>query len=86
MRSFEGKSRSSPVRVPALAQPRRRSSRRKAPRVVIAARRTDQGDAVLRQIEALGGEGLSVRTDVTKAADINGDCTDRRRIGRRKLP
>jgi len=39
-------------------------------KVVIAARRSDQGESVLRQIEALGSEGLFVRTDVTRGADV----------------
>ena len=42
---------------------------REGARVVIAARRTDQSKSVLRQIEALGVEGLFVRTDVSKSAD-----------------
>jgi len=43
---------------------------REGARVVIAARRTDQSEAVLEQIRALGGEGIFVRTDVSRAADI----------------
>jgi A-factor type gamma-butyrolactone 1'-reductase (1S-forming) len=43
---------------------------REGARVVIAARRSDQSDAVVRQIEALGSEGLFIKTDVTKPADI----------------
>jgi len=39
-------------------------------KVAIAARRSDRSEAVLRQIEALGGEGLFVRTDVARAADV----------------
>jgi NAD(P)-dependent dehydrogenase (short-subunit alcohol dehydrogenase family) len=42
----------------------------KGARVVIAARRRDKGEALVRQIEALGSEGLFVQTDVTKRADI----------------
>ncbi len=38
--------------------------------VVIAARRGDKGEAVVRQIEALGGTGVFVQTDVTRRADI----------------
>jgi A-factor type gamma-butyrolactone 1'-reductase (1S-forming) len=37
---------------------------------VIAARRTDQSEAVVAQIRALGGEGFFVGTDVSRAADI----------------
>ena len=37
---------------------------REGAKVVIAARRADQSEAVLKQIEALGAEGLFVRTDV----------------------
>jgi NAD(P)-dependent dehydrogenase (short-subunit alcohol dehydrogenase family) len=43
---------------------------REGARVVVAARREDAGEAVVRQIEALGGEGLFVRTDVTRTPDI----------------
>jgi NAD(P)-dependent dehydrogenase (short-subunit alcohol dehydrogenase family) len=39
-------------------------------RVAIAGRREEQGAAVVREIEALGGEALFVRTDVTREADI----------------
>lgn len=39
-------------------------------RVVLAARRDDQGLAVERAIKEAGGEALFVRTDVTKRADI----------------
>src|SRR4051812_17695719 len=39
-------------------------------RVVVAARREDKSQTVVRQIEALGGEGLFIKTDVTKRADI----------------
>ncbi|HYL72843.1 MAG TPA: glucose 1-dehydrogenase [Bryobacteraceae bacterium] len=43
---------------------------REGAKVVIAARRSDKCEAVLRQIQALGSEGLFVQTDVTKRADI----------------
>jgi NAD(P)-dependent dehydrogenase (short-subunit alcohol dehydrogenase family) len=39
-------------------------------KVVVAARREDKGNAVVQQIEALGGEGIFIRTDVTSQADI----------------
>jgi NAD(P)-dependent dehydrogenase (short-subunit alcohol dehydrogenase family) len=39
-------------------------------KVVVAARREDQGHEVIQQIEALGGEGLFIQTDVTQPADI----------------
>lgn len=39
-------------------------------KVVIAARREDRCQEVVRQVEALGSEGHFIRTDVTKAADI----------------
>ena len=39
-------------------------------KVVIAARRKEQSEAVVRQIEALGSEGLFTQTDVTRRADI----------------
>lgn len=38
--------------------------------VVVAARREDKGQAVLRKIEALGAEGIFIKTDVTRGADI----------------
>jgi NAD(P)-dependent dehydrogenase (short-subunit alcohol dehydrogenase family) len=38
--------------------------------VVIAARRSDKSEAVVRQIESLGSEGLFIQTDVVKRADI----------------
>jgi NADP-dependent 3-hydroxy acid dehydrogenase YdfG len=40
-------------------------------KVVLAARRRDKGESVLREIEAAGGEGLFVQTDVTKTADVD---------------
>ncbi len=39
-------------------------------KVVLAARRRDKGESVLREIEAAGGEGLFVQTDVTRTDDI----------------
>ena len=39
-------------------------------KAVVAARREDRGQAVVRQIEELGSEGLFVKTDVTKRADV----------------
>jgi len=39
-------------------------------KVVVAARREDKSQAVVRQIEALGGEGIFIKTDVTKRVDI----------------
>ena len=38
--------------------------------VVVAARREDKGQAVVQKIEALGSEGLFIKTDVTKSADV----------------
>jgi NAD(P)-dependent dehydrogenase (short-subunit alcohol dehydrogenase family) len=43
---------------------------RQGAKVVIAARRKDQSESVVRQIEKAGGEGLFVQTDVSKGADI----------------
>jgi NAD(P)-dependent dehydrogenase (short-subunit alcohol dehydrogenase family) len=43
---------------------------RQGARLVIAARREDKSEHVVRQIEALGGEALFIKTDVTKSADI----------------
>jgi A-factor type gamma-butyrolactone 1'-reductase (1S-forming) len=39
-------------------------------KVVIAARRKEEGQAVVREIERLGSEGLFVQTDVAKRGDI----------------
>lgn len=39
-------------------------------KVVLAARRRDKGEAVLRDIEAAGGEGVFVPTDVNNTADV----------------
>ena len=39
-------------------------------KVVIAARRAEQSEQVLKQIQALGAEGLFVRADVSKAAEV----------------
>ena len=39
-------------------------------KVVVAARRRDRGEAVLHAIEAAGGLGLFVATDVTRTADV----------------
>ncbi len=43
---------------------------REGAKVVVAARREDKGRAVVEQIEAAGGEGMFIKTDVTKRADI----------------
>lgn len=43
---------------------------REGAKVVIAARREDKSQAVVQQIKALGGEGVFIKTDVTKRADI----------------
>jgi NAD(P)-dependent dehydrogenase (short-subunit alcohol dehydrogenase family) len=39
-------------------------------KVVLAARRREKGEAVLREIEKAGGAGLFVPTDVTKSEDV----------------
>lgn len=39
-------------------------------KVVLAARRRDKGEAVLRDIKAAGGEGIFVQADVTSTADV----------------
>ena len=39
-------------------------------KVVIGARRAEQSEAVVRQIESLGGQGLFIRTDVRLQTDI----------------
>lgn len=43
---------------------------REGAKVVVAARREDKGQAVVRQIEALGSEGLFIKTDVTRRKDV----------------
>ena len=43
---------------------------REGAKVVVAARREDKGESVVRKIEALGGEGVFVKTDVTKRTDV----------------
>jgi NAD(P)-dependent dehydrogenase (short-subunit alcohol dehydrogenase family) len=43
---------------------------REGAKVVIAARRSDKSQEVVRQIEAAGGTGLFIQTDVAKRADI----------------
>ncbi len=43
---------------------------REGAKVVLAARRQDKSEAVLRQVEAAGAEGLFVQTDVTRWADL----------------
>ncbi len=43
---------------------------REGAKVVLAARREDKSPTIVQQIEALGGEGLFIKTDVTKRADI----------------
>lgn len=39
-------------------------------KVVVAGRRTEEGEAVVREIEAAGGEGRFVQTDVTKEDQV----------------
>jgi NAD(P)-dependent dehydrogenase (short-subunit alcohol dehydrogenase family) len=39
-------------------------------KVAIGSRRVEQSEAVVRQIESLGGHGLFIRTDVSRRADI----------------
>jgi NAD(P)-dependent dehydrogenase (short-subunit alcohol dehydrogenase family) len=43
---------------------------REGAKVVIAARRNSQSEAVVRQIEALGSEGLFIKTDVSKRGEV----------------
>lgn len=43
---------------------------REGAKVVVAARREDKGGAVVRKIEALGAEGLFIKTDVTQRKDV----------------
>ncbi len=42
----------------------------KGAKVAITGRREEQGDAVVQQITAAGGEGLFIKTDVTVRADV----------------
>ena len=39
-------------------------------KVVVAARREDKGQTVVDKIDALGAEGLFIKTDVTKRSDF----------------
>lgn len=43
---------------------------REGAKVVIAARRKEQSEAVVRQVEALGGEGHFIQTDVASRTDV----------------
>ena len=43
---------------------------REGAKVVIAARRNDKSEAVVRRIEELGTEGLFLQTDVSKRAEV----------------
>lgn len=43
---------------------------RQGAKVVVAARRESEGEETVQQVEAAGGEGFFIKTDVTKAADI----------------
>ncbi len=43
---------------------------REGANVVIGARRIEKSEAVVRQVQALGGQGLFIRTDVRQRADI----------------
>jgi len=70
MRSFEGKVALSTGGSSGLGAATALRFAREGARVVIAARRTDQSEVVLGQIQALGAEGLFVRTDVSNGADI----------------
>lgn len=45
-------------------------------KVAIGARRVEQSEAVVRQIESLGGQGLFIRTDVRRRADIEALVAD----------
>ena len=49
---------------------------REGAKVVVAARREDKGQAVAQKINSLGGEGLFIRTDVTKREDIEALVND----------
>src|SRR5262249_7946204 len=48
---------------------------RQGAKVVVAARRKDQSEAVVRKITDLGGEGFFVQTDVSKTTDIEAMVT-----------
>ena len=43
---------------------------REGSKVVIAARRSDKSNAMVRQIEALGSEGLFIKTDISRRAEV----------------
>ena len=42
----------------------------KGAKIAITGRREEQGQAVIKQIEANGGEGIYIKTDVTIRADV----------------
>jgi len=43
---------------------------REGARVAVASRRTDESEETVRQVKALGGDAMFVKTDVTKAAEV----------------
>lgn len=43
---------------------------RQGAKVVVAARREPEGEETVQQVKAAGGDGFFVKTDVTKAADV----------------
>lgn len=43
---------------------------REGAKVVVAARREDRGEAVVQKIKSLGADGLFIKSDVTKRADV----------------
>jgi NAD(P)-dependent dehydrogenase (short-subunit alcohol dehydrogenase family) len=43
---------------------------KEAPKVVVASRRRDEGQETIRLVREAGSDGLFVKTDVTKEADV----------------
>ena len=54
----------------ALAGPRRVPSAQEGAKVVVAARRDKESEAVLAEIRGAGSEGLYVHTDATEPKDL----------------
>jgi NAD(P)-dependent dehydrogenase (short-subunit alcohol dehydrogenase family) len=70
MKSFEGKVVIVTGASSGLGEAAALQFAREGAKVVVAARRLDKSEDVVRRIDALGGEGFFIKTDVSKRADI----------------